>query len=347
VGTKGEKDFRLSAHHFVSPLRRGSDIASMTPIVIMAAAPPRDWETVCDQPKVYFLTGSPLSQLDLERANFRAASTIFICNVASSPSQDALAESWIVDSEMICCSRLVESQLPAGARTLVVADLKDDQNHWFLPVPATSNIGGTVAQPRSKSMSASRMMYESDGSEAPRKSGRISAFLSEASSLAYASEREETQDNARKYEYFRQPRFASGQLYASTIITSLVANTFYSPSLSELLRSMVAADVHTVPVPPAWAGKSYFEYFDHLLWTEERLAVCILRRADPARLGAGGAVGRSKGRAGKRRFAFVYTAPPAKETTMLETDVVICFGRSAATKPSEGAARRAPAPSAR
>merc|ERR1719189_867426 len=91
-------------------------------------------------------------------------------------------------------------------------------------------------------------------------------------------------DTLAEVEYFQQPRFASGQLFVGTVITSLVVNTFYNPSLSELVHCMIASNVYTSLVPMEWVGKSYSEYFDHLLWQEERLAVGLLRRADPEKV---------------------------------------------------------------
>jgi len=132
-------------------------------------------------------------------------------------------------------------------------------------------------------------------------------------------------------------------MFISSVVTSLVVNTYYNPSLSELVTSMISSVVTTKQVPFEWVGKSYFEYFDHLLAVEGSLAVGILRRADPSQidlLSSGSSMNLSqpikqmKSASAsadsqlKRRFAFIYTAPPAKETTMTDTDRIICFGVS-------------------
>lgn len=408
IGANTENNLRLGVQHFVRPLRQAKELKEMVPIVVMSPVVPRDWEAVCDQHDVFFFKGSPLSQSDLERVNFRKASAIFICNVANGSALTQLAEAWMVDSEAICCARLVESQLAVGVQTLVVADLKSDANHLFLPVPKTSNTGSVVAELSSQSMSQAeedRLMahqrstqdFDSDSDSeysADRLSGRASritgrssvtiktgfgrsgsmtsmgsaksaASLSSFKSMkSKASSRskggkdgEDLAIQKKEFDaYYQQPRFASGQLFVGAVVTSLVVNTFYNPSLSDLVGSMIASNVFTSLVPLEWVGKSYFEYFDYLLWTENRLAVGLLRRADPQQVDEEWASqaqedsnafvsegsSKSKGASAKKRFAFVYTAPPAKETTMLQTDRVICFGRSAQVEAKEAeAAERA------
>ncbi|CAE7194869.1 unnamed protein product, partial [Symbiodinium pilosum] len=82
-------------------------------------------------------------------------------------------------------------------------------------------------------------------------------------------------------EYFVQPRFAAGRLFAGgTTFTSLAANTFYNPTLIDLVSTMVTTQIRMVKLPHSWEGKSYFELFDFLLWKEKLLAVGIYRTAE-------------------------------------------------------------------
>jgi len=160
-------------------------------------------------------------------------------------------------------------------------------------------------------------------------------------------------------EYFVQPRFAAGRLFAGgTTFTSLAANTFYNPTLIDLVSTMVTTQIKMVKLPHSWEGKSYFELFDFLLWKEKLLAVGIYRTADVAPGGeeednplASGSGRRQSVVGGRRqslgggmsspkrasrltdskavkktvRVNFVYTAPPGKETAMMPGDRVICF----------------------
>merc|ERR1719468_563520 len=86
-------------------------------------------------------------------------------------------------------------------------------------------------------------------------------------------------DNSKSKAYFRQARFASGQLFVGDVVTSLAANTFFNPSLCDLVSTMISADVLLLEVPPRWVGNPYIEYFSNLLWSKDLLAIGILREA--------------------------------------------------------------------
>eukprot|EP00913_Durusdinium_trenchii_P025177 g23636.t1 len=109
-------------------------------------------------------------------------------------------------------------------------------------------------------------------------------------------------------EYYVQPRFAAGRLFAGgTTFASLAANTFYNPTLIDLVSTMVTkrsqgftrasircvrsqvqvafvltprTHIRMVKLPHSWEGKSYFELFDFLLWKEKLLAIGIYRTAE-------------------------------------------------------------------
>jgi hypothetical protein len=121
-------------------------------------------------------------------------------------------------------------------------------------------------------------------------------------------------------EYYRQPRYATGQLFVGNVVTSLVVNTYFNASLWELVHQMIKAEVVMVRLPSDWEGKSYYEYFDKLLREDELMAVAIYRRASAHK---GKKAQQKKG----RRWSYVFTAPPAKETHMQRGDKVICFGK--------------------
>lgn len=159
---------------------------------------------------------------------------------------------------------------------------------------------------------------------------------------------EEVQDSPKDLEmYYRQPRFSCGQLFVGTIITSLVTNSFYNPTLIELVSTMIGAQIIMTTVGNEWAGKSYFEYFDYLLFTESKMAVAMFRdvpKGEAVQMEGGAAKHISSTAApsrskvtdagdpalkARRTFSYVYTAPPAKETTMRGGDRVICFGMAA------------------
>jgi hypothetical protein len=125
-------------------------------------------------------------------------------------------------------------------------------------------------------------------------------------------------DHSKITEYYRQPRYACGQLFVGNIITSLTVNTFYNPSLWELVHQMIKAEVVMVPLPRDWEGKSYIEYFGKLLRDDDLMPVGIYRKSEAAHRSR-------RDYARYKKWSYVFTAPPAKETNMMKGDRVMCF----------------------
>jgi len=120
-------------------------------------------------------------------------------------------------------------------------------------------------------------------------------------------------------EYYRQARYATGQLFVGNVVTSLAVNTFFNPSLWELVHKMIKQHVEIVPLPREFEGRPYLDFFDKLIREDEVMPVAIYRRAD--------IVTDNKKKATKgRKWSYIFTGPSAKETTMRRGDRAICFG---------------------
>jgi len=91
---------------------------------------------------------------------------------------------------------------------------------------------------------------------------------------------------------------------------------------------MIKAEVVMIPLPRDWEGKSYHEYFDKLLREDQLMAVAIYRRAEAPGKDEEGARKLNLSKLKSRKWSYVYTAPPAKETHMQRGDRVICFGNA-------------------
>lgn len=181
----------------------------------------------------------------------------------------------MVDSEVICCTRLVEAQLPATSKTVVISELSFEDNHYYIPLPMHPvpqvEVKRKVAEARRTSVI------------------RSSLAATDSNPIPDDTDSEDEQKGVKKpdkkngpppeEEFYKQPRFAASRLFVSNVVISLAANTFYSPSLSELVCMMVGARVVLVPTHKDWVGKSYFEYFDHLLFSEGLLAIGLYREA--------------------------------------------------------------------
>jgi len=353
VGEADNDDLRLGLQHFVRPLR-AQHLVHAPPVVVLGLSTPKDWHQVVQYKDVYFLHGSPASLFDLERASFRCASTIFICDVGSSAHAQMNNEPWMADSQVVFCARLVESQLPPGSESRVIISLDVDSNHGFVPLPGVSASGGQPTRRSQRSQgSFDEGVHVRNSSNASLLSAPQGIFWGLPLPWSKFRRRPAADDESAApviKEYYRQPRFACGQLIISSVVTSLVANVFYNPSLSHLVAAMVESSVVMETVPPDWAGKSYFEFFDYLLWHKALLPIAIYRvvvsrgkmekqTTAHALVGLGHddvdtKMQRRSFRPAKkeddsgRKWSYLWVAPQAKEATMIAGDRVICFGVS-------------------
>jgi len=278
AGAEGLASLRLGIEHFVRPLRRHvRKGAKPVPIVIVAPLPPDDWNMVNSYPEVYFMEGSPSSQFDLDRACVRTASHIFVSQVGTVGGTGM--KSWTIDSEVICVARLLDAQLPSTGEVKVVVDVHSDTSYHFM-------------------MQASRTALR-------KRRSTLERALQAAAGKAGAGSGQMAQD------YYRSELFAGGRMFVGTALTSLVVNTFYNPSLHELVMTMLKCQICTVNVPKNWIGRSYRDLIDRLLWGEDLLPIALFRRQNREVRGP----------------SFLYAAPCALDTELDLEDIIICFGQ--------------------
>jgi hypothetical protein len=249
----------------------------------------------------------------------------------------------MVDSDVVCCTRLIESELPPTSAISIIAEIAIDSNHPFIPLPGLnpnadqgpSGGGGDGGEGNSLRASLAGMMgmggggEKNDVYEMPEfcpacghkcEEGALACIMcgalpcdEQVAGGIFGRPPPPTID-----EYYRQPRFACGQLFVANVMTSLAVNSFFNPSLSELVHKMIKAEVEIIPLPREWEEKTYLEYFEKLLREDEVMPVAILRRGDAQKDGTK----RPKG----KKWSYVFTAPPGNDTTMKRGDKCICFG---------------------
>eukprot|EP00927_Polykrikos_kofoidii_P077076 TRINITY_DN74069_c0_g1_i1.p1 TRINITY_DN74069_c0_g1~~TRINITY_DN74069_c0_g1_i1.p1 ORF type:complete len:1107 (+),score=172.79 TRINITY_DN74069_c0_g1_i1:139-3459(+) len=354
LGVREGIALRLGVGHFVKPLR-GIYAKTIKPVVVVAPVAPQDWNDVVNYKKVYFIKGSPLSVFDLERANVRGASVVFVCHAATNNGQ--VDEAWMADSEVICCTRLVESLLTRDTTTIVITELLFDGNHQFIQLPcldqanvqedATSDVDSRLGHEETQSFFSRLPCWRSTDEE------EADMIMDQQSASIAAAMKGRAALNARQ-DYFEHPRYACGQLFVGTVLSSLAVNTYFNPSLAELVSSMIESKIAMVSVQREWVGKTFIEFFDELLWSEDLLAVAIFRQGEIFGIKGGRhsfsddderasvdsnfqnrTTTKNSGfdeeededhdEKDGRTVNYVYTAPPGKLTTMIETDRVICF----------------------
>jgi len=217
----------------------------------------------------------------------------------------------------------VESRLTPGTECSVIVELAAEANHVFIPITR----GAAPSLGRASS-------FSDDSSEEGSCCGKVRAWCSRM----FRASNVTSGETSSQLEYFRAARYVTGQLFVGDMVTSLVANTFYNPSLHELVSTMINATVHMESVPARYEGRSFFEFFSYLLWEERLFAIGLMRRASSRPPSLLAKIGSPSGGGQQRRFAFVYTAPPMSDTVLLATDRVICFGPARQRPTSTGSA---------
>mmetsp|Transcript_66588 Transcript_66588/g.147465 ORF Transcript_66588/g.147465 Transcript_66588/m.147465 type:complete len:1184 (-) Transcript_66588:51-3602(-) len=312
--------------HFMKPLRdkRIKGQVNQPAVVVLAEALPNDWHTVIEFERLYFVAGSPLNLDDLDRVGFRKAHAIAIARVHSGIKGKQASK--VSDARVVLATNLIESNLPHDAQAPVITDHAYIGSCDFLPAskvpidaaPAVPlrNMSGAGSVPTvfrifSGGEDAASALKESlDNRGAPL--GELDLGVEPC---------DEIYEDIEASDYAYQHRFMRGEVFVSTILTTLLANTLYNPSLVPLLHSLVKAPMLLLPLPAEWERKSYADFASWLL-TERNILVLGMYRSAQA----------SQAAAFQRPLDesipthhYVYTAPPAHSTTMIRSDRILCL----------------------
>merc|ERR1711990_1101303 len=108
----------MGISHFIQPLRYAGIGQAHPPLVVLAEELPRDWHYVAEDNNVFFVAGSALSVVDLDRAGFRKANAIAInrCHQPMHKRKDAK----IADARAILATTIIESQFTDRAPPPVI-----------------------------------------------------------------------------------------------------------------------------------------------------------------------------------------------------------------------------------
>jgi hypothetical protein len=368
-------DESIGLEHFVGPIRSSAMATSKDgyhgpPIFILGPARPADWYTITQYADVYFVEGNPFLLFDLERVNFGFSSSIFV----SSPPRGVGGDPAMADADAIFIVRMIEAELRSPQNIMlregrppppVTVEITLDSNHHFLPMPKmggvedqidpedeedddeeeelTATVVDEAVQPKNTSKfaklkrlirgRAQAVKKKTGGSSEPTKpdSSTKKSARSAAADAAMAS------DSAQ--DYLRQPRYACGQLFVSSIVTSLAVNSFYNPSLAHMIEGMIDAQILMVDVGKGWHREPFYDFYRHVLENRELLAIGIFRKVSvgskpsSAYNEASKAKERLQGKKKKKAksiFAllpdnYVFSSPPAKTSFLTQEDTVICI----------------------
>jgi hypothetical protein len=362
----------IGLEHFVGPIRSSSLATSQDgyhgpPIFILGPAKPADWYAITQYADVYFVEGNPFLLFDLERVNFQWASSIFV----SSPPRGVGNDPAMADADAIFIVRMIEAELRAPQNIKlrdgrppppVTVEITLDSNHHFLPMPKmageneevpedeeddeddlVSNVDEFSVQPKKTSKFARLMRkLRGKGDDVVKKTGSSNDVAKAAdpgkqkSARTAAADAQQLADVAS--EYLRQPRYACGQLFVSSIVTSLAVNSFYNHSLAHMIEAMIDAQILMVDVGKGWHREPFYDFYKHVLENRDLLAIGIFRKVMIDNKPNSGFQEASKAKEklmGKKRkkknsiFAlmpdnYVFSSPPAKGTFLTMHDTVIC-----------------------
>ena len=250
--------------YFVRTLR-SRHLGHFEPIVILnpEPIPPAVWTKVSKFPHIFFVKGSPLEQIDLERAGIDVASAAVI--LAKSRTREELIMQSLADAETIFAYQGIKRMNPD---IKIITELVENSNIDFL----NSDIEG---------------------------------FDSETTTALH---------------------FAAGSVYTSSMLDTLICQSYYNPQITNVLGQLVAGSdprlieewnnsmsdhldkigkieeshLFQIPVPQAFFRKTYGELFAFLLNMEEKVLPIGLFRGVWASLGQG---------PNGNRMPYVYTNP--------------------------------------
>ncbi|CAD7972620.1 unnamed protein product [Amoebophrya sp. A25] len=262
----------------IYPAIRALRLHSNAPLVILAQAVPPDWHRVLEAKGIYMLHGNPSSMFDLKRSNFEHATHIVILaggaggrgnkkNRAKASSflrqgedfrelyradsavqsSQFVADTYaappnmnMVDADGIFVCKLIEGNLPPLSSTTVILELLVDENYYLVPL-------------RSKGKVTSEELG-------------VGGDLSDEAGMA-----------AHRAALLRQPRYASGRLFCSSMITSLIVNILYNTSLVQLVSGLITCKGATVEVPMNWVGMPLLNFMESLIWHHNLIPIGIAR----------------------------------------------------------------------
>lgn len=137
---------------------------------------------------------------------------------------------------------------------------------------------------------------------------------------------------------FRQPRYASGKLFCSSMVTSLMVNILFNSSLVALVNGLVSCRGVTVQVLPNWIGMPLLNMLESLVWHHNLIPIAIARYIEhekanrkksfnPLELPPLPKESAMKELTRDMKPRFIITAPHATDEILHKEDKIICLAK--------------------
>lgn len=317
----GEFGPRLGIAHFIKPLRAQGAGQEHPNLIVLAEQLPSDWHAVAEDAHVFFVTGSPLSVADLDRAGFRNASAIAVgrCHQKTSSKNGKIA-----DARAILVSSIIEAQFTRSAPPPVIADLAYDASVVFMPqsqamILSLSHIRG---RPPKRAGAAGSSFIELPSLTGGARHSEADQ-VAKQQSLAVTAD-EEDYDVLEAPDYAEHPRYMNGTVFVTSVMTALVANSMHNHSMLSCTTALVQAPFLLLQVPHAWLSQSYSDLCQWLIKNRNLLALGIYRNSTSSAEAELNTADHKK-----PSLYYMFTAPPAYKTILNRSDRILVLAPSA------------------
>eukprot|EP00392_Amoebophrya_sp_AT5.2_P013571 g13700.t1 len=225
----------------IYPAIRTLRLHSKAPLVILSQAVPPDWHRVLEAKGIYMLAGNPMDMFDLKRTNFEHASCIVILVGSAGKKKRGIRKESAFRTKQVEDFRELYRSSSSGASAQFVADT--------YKAPPNMN------------------MVDADGIFCCKLiEDNLPPLSTTTADMA-----------AHRAALLRQPRYCSGRLFCSSMITSLMVNILYNTSLVALVKALMMCKGATVDVPANWVGMPLLNFMESLMWHHNLIPVGIAR----------------------------------------------------------------------
>ncbi|KDO34092.1 hypothetical protein SPRG_01366 [Saprolegnia parasitica CBS 223.65] len=292
----------LSLHDLITPLRQHIvETSTVQPIVFISSFGMTEahFLTIPDPEGIYFFQGSPLSSFDLERIHIGSAAAIII--LASTSSKRRYVDENMVDADAITTVRYIIEACGSATPNLIV-ELVKATNVKFMSF--------IVKRP------PRRGRRQSDGRH-------YRTFGSVALKYANTNGLDATKNSDQKIdiEHICEPSYASGRVYVSGMIDSLMSECYQKPNITSVVNLLMFGSpeddecqrLFQVKVPALLVGKEFAECFRKCLKLNLICIGCLHLASD-------------------KSPSYVHTNPPGT-MKIVATDLLYLVGKPCAELP--------------
>ena len=222
--------------HFVMPLR-AEHLIDPSPIVILhdEELTSKQWQQLRYFTEIYFVKGSPLNESSYDRVNIMKAKQVVILT----PNANKLHRKAEAPSDKKGHSRSEEFGMSKDEETLRDAKTIFKYNIIKKKNPKVKVVTELIAQDNIAFLMDNPLLY----------------------------------NLMKKYEYDQTPTFASGEVYLSSLMDSLICQAYYNPALPTVLKQLVVGEnKKSKKRKGGWLNSGGFSSINELLGSNRLIA---------------------------------------------------------------------------